>query len=290
MDKEFFKDLPFFRVCPRYITQFGAKYGGGEVGGLRVIQDDPSLWGKRDMDFGYLFFAGSGPNSRLSEMVFALCMMKGCQVSGLGHAPWEVPVGTVRKEDFPTLQKVAASGFPYPRLEMAGQHPEASGPNRNKLETDKDYLKKEYPYMHYFQSCKVLSRNQHLVRPLSVDHPDTDQTLNIIELSDQAEKNKAANGALIDRISASSDTYFVKLVISTIDGEKEIIIQIFPSWAPLGSKRFHDLVEGHYFDGNKFFRVIKVNRVNTCTMLGLTLATWLMSDLQYAMFSKLYRI
>ena len=50
-----FTDLPFFRVCPRYITQFGVKYGWN--GNLKSIPDDPSLWGKRDMNFGYLFFA-----------------------------------------------------------------------------------------------------------------------------------------------------------------------------------------------------------------------------------------
>lgn len=50
-----FTDLPFFRVCPRYITQFGVRYGWN--GNLKSIPDDPSLWGKRDMNFGYLFFA-----------------------------------------------------------------------------------------------------------------------------------------------------------------------------------------------------------------------------------------
>jgi hypothetical protein len=50
-----FTDLPFFRVCPRYITQFGVRYGW--KGGLQSLSDDPSLWGKRDMNFGYLFFA-----------------------------------------------------------------------------------------------------------------------------------------------------------------------------------------------------------------------------------------
>jgi hypothetical protein len=50
-----FTNLPFFRVCPRYITQFGVKYHWhSDLGNLI---DDPSLWGKRDMNFGYLFFA-----------------------------------------------------------------------------------------------------------------------------------------------------------------------------------------------------------------------------------------
>lgn len=55
IERGLFTNSPFFRVCPRYITQFGVKYGW--KGGLGNIPDDPSLWGKRDMNFGYLFFA-----------------------------------------------------------------------------------------------------------------------------------------------------------------------------------------------------------------------------------------
>jgi peptidyl-prolyl cis-trans isomerase A (cyclophilin A) len=261
VDKEFFTDLPFFRVCPRYITQFGAKYGGNRVDDLKVIKDDPTLWGKRDMDFGYVFFAGSGPNSRYNEMVFALCMMKGCKVSGLGNAPWEVPVGTIRKEAFPVLQDIAASGFPYPRLEMPGQTPKAGGPDRHKLETDKNYLKEKYPYMEYFQGCKVLSRNQHISRPLSIDHPDTDMTVNIVNMNKALDANNQAVApsiAVHDLASSSSEnSYFVKFTIATSQGEGVVIFQIFPQWAPLGAPRFRTLVENHYFDGTKFFRVIK---------------------------------
>jgi hypothetical protein len=56
-----FTNLPFFRVCPKYMTQFGLKYFEGKdpTSHLEEIKDDPSLMGIRDMDFGYLFFAVS---------------------------------------------------------------------------------------------------------------------------------------------------------------------------------------------------------------------------------------
>ena len=99
-EKRFFKDLPFFRVCPRYITQFGVKYGWNDgTEGISTILDDPSLVGKREMDFGYLFFAGSGINSRRSELVISFCELDGCQQTGLGHAFWEVPFGSIRAEN-----------------------------------------------------------------------------------------------------------------------------------------------------------------------------------------------
>lgn len=96
VDQDFFTDLPFFRVAPRYITQFGAKLQQpGHQVSVQTIADDKSLWGKRDMDFGYLFFAGSGPNSRHDQMVLALCEQAGCIQTALGKAPWEVPIGMV---------------------------------------------------------------------------------------------------------------------------------------------------------------------------------------------------
>ena len=51
-----YTNLPFTRVCPKYITQFGKKYLGTDAGisptylqdgGISVIQDDPPMWGKR---------------------------------------------------------------------------------------------------------------------------------------------------------------------------------------------------------------------------------------------------
>lgn len=65
-----FTKSPFIRVCPKYITQFGQ---GRHTKASKVLMDDPTLWGKRDMNYGYLFYAGSGKNSRSNDMVFALC-------------------------------------------------------------------------------------------------------------------------------------------------------------------------------------------------------------------------
>jgi cyclophilin family peptidyl-prolyl cis-trans isomerase len=93
VDQNFFTDLPFFRVAPRYITQFGAKLHATNTARVKTIKDDASLWGKRDMDFGYLFFAGSGVHSRHDQMVLALCEQKGCIQTALGKAAWEVPIG-----------------------------------------------------------------------------------------------------------------------------------------------------------------------------------------------------
>ena len=38
-----------------------------------------------------------------------------------------------------------------------------------------------------------------------------------------------------------------------------MVFEIHPEWAPIGSKRFLELVESKYFDNTRFFRVIKVS-------------------------------
>ena len=87
LNMDLFTNLPFFRVAPRYITQFGPKYNSNVI--YKSIKDDPSLVGHRDMDFGYLFFAGSGQDSRDDQLVFSLCDHDGCHATGLGTAAWE---------------------------------------------------------------------------------------------------------------------------------------------------------------------------------------------------------
>ena len=173
VDLGMFSDLPFTRVCPRYIAQFGRRHGFELPDTVAPIPDDPPLWGRRDMDFGYFFFAGSGRDSRLDEMVVALCDAKGCRQSGLGKALWETPLGTIRKQGFAALRAIEASGKPYPRLEMAGQHPKAAGPNPSKMLRDPEYLRREYPFLQYWRGCSVLRRDTHISRPLTVDRPDT---------------------------------------------------------------------------------------------------------------------
>jgi len=266
VEKNLFEDLPFTRVCPKYITQYGRKYRephtpdplGLPPDPLRVISDDPSMWGKRDMDFGYVFFAGSGTDSRYDEMVIALCDMKGCRTTGLGKAQWETPVGTIRKEGFAVLRKIEDSGRPYPRLEMKGQHPKAGGPNIARLSLEKNYLTDNYPYLHYWKGCRVVSEDVHISRPLTVDHPESEQVHEERSLKQQKQQQKQQpklRGA--DAMAlAEQPSFNVLFKIATPKGEGTVVFEIMPAWAPLGAQRLKELVAAGFFDEARFFRVI----------------------------------
>lgn len=103
-------------------------------------------------------------------MVIALCNQPGCIETGLGKADWEVPFATIRQEGFETLRSIARSGYPYPKLEMIGQHDNAKGPNQARIVNEENYLTTEYPDMVYWNKCDIVQSNVQISRPLSVDH------------------------------------------------------------------------------------------------------------------------
>lgn len=276
LEKDFFNDLSFFRVAPRYITQFGAKYREPNsitnTLNCQSFEDDRSMWNVRDMDMGYIFFAGSGINSRGCQMVFSLCEMGGCKQTTLGSTPWEVPIGTIRKDGFNVLRDIGQTGFPYPKLEMQGQHKDAAGPNQELIRKDKNYLKETYPDMAYFRHCRMVQEDVSLYRPIVIDHPET--TYGISSQSNGKSKLLLPDIENIRKLGTFKPHIYVEFVVgitadSTLsnnagegveisESEYILIFEIFPDWAPLGASRFLELVFDGYFDNNVFFRVIKV--------------------------------
>merc|ERR1719401_1033232 len=52
------------------------------------------------------------------------------------------------------------------------------------------------------------------------------------------------------------DDFHVKFVTETGGKESSFVVDVFPSWAPIGAERFRDLVEQKFFDDTTFFRVV----------------------------------
>jgi hypothetical protein len=72
--------------------------------------------------------------------------------------------------------------------------------------------------------------------------------------------------------------YFVKFRITLQGNSSEpsnnvnLVFEILPEWAPVGTARFLELVQAKFYDNSRFFRVIKV-RYHSIILLTLTLIT-----------------
>jgi hypothetical protein len=175
-----------------------------------------------------------------------------------------------------------------------------SGPDRNKVVNQKgisvifiiiiklfiifnvsiilDYLSSHYPFIEYWLSCNVTSRDINLIRPLSIDHPNTTQ-LNLKGLEwkrnerdiqkniyndnnnnhmkiDNTIDSKIEN-EINNNISNNQDKYLVQFIINSVQGDGTVILEINPKLSPLGAARFKELVVANYFTDARFYRVIK---------------------------------
>ncbi len=60
--------------------------------------------------------------------------------------------------------------------------------------------------------------------------------------------------------TSAVNSNYVNFTVMTTKGEGNVVVQVHPEWAPLGAERFLQLIDEHYYDGCKFFRVIKVRK------------------------------
>lgn len=108
----FYDGSHFYRVVPNFLVQFGISYtADGELkemasrpigddphvdvggGGGEVPEKDPAPSSTTAFQPGMISFAGSGDNSRTSQLFISYS--KASKSSGLGKQKWETPVGRV---------------------------------------------------------------------------------------------------------------------------------------------------------------------------------------------------
>lgn len=151
--KHFFDGCAINRVVPEFLAQFGIAedYEARSWWRARTIPDDPSQ--KIPFKPGYVAFAGSGPNSRSTEMFVAMPGTSQHQLSAFGNNVWETPFAVA---DDDAVEHVLPM-FLNPYGDMG---PWGKGPDPQKIykKDGYDYLHREFPLLARFESCRVKER------------------------------------------------------------------------------------------------------------------------------------
>lgn len=137
----------FFRVVPHFLVQFGISYTTDlELTRFAdsAIQDDPKRNDLMPFREGMMSFAGSGKNSRTSQLFIAYD-----RAQGLGNSPWETPFGEV-VEGIEHVKNLYAE---YGDMPPWGKGPE-QGPIRNR---GASYIEEGFPLLDKFETCTVRS-------------------------------------------------------------------------------------------------------------------------------------
>lgn len=143
-EKGFYDNTHFFRVVPEFLVQFGISYTEDkelQKFGRSTIKDDPQLEPKIPFEPGTISFAGSGPNSRTSQLFFAY---RGAP--SLGRELWETPIGTVVKG-----MEHVKNFYSYGDIPPFGK-----GPVQGKIYSEgRQYIDEHFPDLDSFIKCEV---------------------------------------------------------------------------------------------------------------------------------------
>jgi peptidyl-prolyl cis-trans isomerase A (cyclophilin A) len=144
----YFDGCALNRVVPKFLTQFGigANYAMRTKWRMKKIPDDPPV----DIAFepGYLSYAGSGDDSRSTQVFVVMPDTREKQLEFFGSNSWETPFGFVEEDDL----TVVANWYSYGDMPPWGEGPD---PQQIYHEDGYEYLKEQFPEMSYIQYCKI---------------------------------------------------------------------------------------------------------------------------------------
>lgn len=146
-ERHYYDHSHFFRVVPHFLVQFGIGYTTDATlkkFSQSTVPDDPKRSDLLPFKEGMISFAGSGPNSRSSQLFIAYD-----KAGGLGTSPWETPFGeVVGNESFETIRNFYKE---YGDMPPWGKGPE-QGPIHNK---GSRYIEENFPLLDKFNTCQV---------------------------------------------------------------------------------------------------------------------------------------
>jgi cyclophilin family peptidyl-prolyl cis-trans isomerase len=142
-EKGYYDHTHFFRVVPKFLVQFGITYSESQElkqFGRQTILDDPQLDPIIPFEPGTISFAGSGPDSRSSQLFISYS-----HSTSLGTNLWETPVGKV----IDGMDHVNAF-YSYGDMPPWGK-----GPVQGKIHAGRSYIDENFPLTDKFVTCSV---------------------------------------------------------------------------------------------------------------------------------------
>lgn len=131
----------FFRVIPGFLVQFGITYNKElKAMGRQTIPDDPKPDPPIEFHPGIVSFAGSGPNSRNSQIFISYG-----SAPSLGRELWETPVGKV-------VEGLEHANEFYSYGDMP---PWGKGPEQQPIHGGPAYIEENFPLTDRFTTCHV---------------------------------------------------------------------------------------------------------------------------------------
>ena len=151
VSKRYFDGCALNRVVKGFLTQFGigADYDQRtEYRNKRIFDDVP---GGIKFQPGFMAYAGSGKDSRTTEMFIVMPDTPPHQLNAFGQNPWETPFARVQPED---VQNVVVEWYAYGDMPPWGE-----GPDPQKIYPRggyENYLANKFPRMDYINTCRVV--------------------------------------------------------------------------------------------------------------------------------------
>lgn len=146
-ERGFYDHTHFYRAIPKFLVQFGITYSTDQDlkhFGNTEIPDDPQLDPPIAFKEGIISYAGSGDNSRSSQLFIAYD-----ENPNFGTNKWETPVGEV-VEGMDHIRTLYSYG---------DMPPWGKGPAQGKIHAGRQYIEENFPLIDKFIECKVTRRD-----------------------------------------------------------------------------------------------------------------------------------
>jgi len=143
-EKGYYDNSHFFRTVPNFLVQFGITYSESQElkrFARTTIPDDSQLDPRIEFKEGMVSYAGSGENSRTSQLFIAYAPNK-----NLGTNPWETPIGKVI-EGMDNVRNFYSGYGDMP--------PWGKGPVQGKIYAGPSYIEDNFPKTSRFETCTV---------------------------------------------------------------------------------------------------------------------------------------